>query len=161
MRRILFIIISLLILSTAGCSLYRTTHVTSHDYNLTGFLTDEVFQILIIEKPDSGKEGLVRQRESAFMKASSNARHKAVMKYTEYMVDLYLKSHRENTFTKGDYAALVKTIESFSLLIHPAFEYYLDDNSVVLGYRLHTTNLKRRTIAVIVSILNKKKRSNP
>lgn len=155
-KQFLPIVILALALTAGACSLARLTKINHNDYNFQGFINDDLYQVLLTDKPDRDAEGLVRQRESAFFRASKDARKKVTDLFVQYMITMYEKKEKLSLEPELRTQVAAK-LKSLSPLMHPAFEYYHEDNSVVLGYRLYSPGLKKNAASTIASTIKKHK----
>ncbi|MCP4131457.1 MAG: hypothetical protein GY754_10805 [bacterium] len=100
------------------------------DFKKEGFLDDNYFQALVTASPEPGKAGFVNKRESAFFKAKES-----IVSIVPQRLARYSGSAAGNELNKE-----LRDYLSYGYIAH---EYYNQDNSVILVYRVRKCGLKK------------------
>ncbi len=113
----------------------------NNDYFRTGFLSNDLYQVIVIGNPDPNVKGLVARRESARLNALSGIDHSIVNKlYSEW------KSMQGNALEGIPEAKFRNYIRSqLSVFIDRGCiveKYYNQDHSISIVYRIHSSNLR-------------------
>jgi len=126
------------------------TNKLFNDYTTEGFLDKDHYQSIIKGSPDRKKRGLVKRRESALNDAKSKMNDKIIKSLANYSLNYQLKKMGVKLDVKGktnilNLAEVEKTInEMLTPLLqygHITFEYYNENNSAVIVYRIFKDDL--------------------
>jgi hypothetical protein len=128
------------------------------DTTVNGFLNPNCYQALVEIKPDKNSNGLVGQRESAYLKTKKSDIDNCVL---DNLIS-YCVTHRLDKFhiskeinprgvTQGYRLYLTKSLMSLARKNKIFFTYYNEHNSVILGCRIHANNLKKRMSTIMSS----------
>ena len=120
------------------CSCASTKISSSKNYHGNGFISDDCFQIVIHEKPSDNSLGLVEQRESAYFEAKRKLYNIAGNILIDYCINNKKKKEKINLSRKE----ILNKIEVYSRSGYIASEYYKEDNSVCLVYRITKPGIK-------------------
>jgi hypothetical protein len=115
------------------------------DYFRTGFLSDNLYQVIVTGNPDPNVKGLVARRESARLNALSDIDASIVDRlYSEWksMRGSSLKGIPEEKYRNYMRVQLSGFIHKGCIVE----KFYNQDHSISIVYRIHSTNL-RDTIA--------------
>ena len=116
----------------------------------SGFLSDHCFQALLVIDPDQGAQGLVARRESASAGAGDRpALHRmALSRLADHAVKEAVRSGALNGKAAADRAlyreGILMRISGFTGRGRTVFTYYNENHSLVVGYRLCATGLKKQ-----------------
>jgi len=117
----------------------------NNDYFRTGFLSDDLYQVIVTGNPDPNVKGLVARRESSRLNALSGIDNSIVSKlYYEWksMHGKALEGIPEVKFRNYIRSQLSSFIDKGCIVE----KYYNQDHSISIVYRIHSLNL-RNTIA--------------
>ena len=116
-----------------------------NDYKTEGFLDFHHFQVIITDIPDKKKRGLVERRDSALENAKSRMHEVILEKLIEYCLNnqcakanVRIDDILNLTEVKGK---LKEELNSYLKYGYIAFNYYNEDNSVVIVYRIYKDDL--------------------
>ena len=145
-QKSLLIILLLPVLIFASC-IFGSSGRQIQDYKSEGFLNDNVFQMILQIKPDDSAKGLVQKRENAQEKSKKRLLGYSVDYMILYMINRDPKKARINDpKTIPNYRELKK---SFRKILKPyvkkgyiAQEYFREDKSLVVSYRIYGGDLK-------------------
>jgi len=131
-----------------SCSSSPINDESMNNFTHRGFINDDCFQTVITESPDKNSGGLVEQRESAFLKAKVGCPETAISDLTEYICvkNIHADKPEEKQAAINPAPARKKieaTVRKYIRYGYIAEEYYREDNSVVLVYRIRKSGLRR------------------
>ncbi|MCU0821084.1 MAG: hypothetical protein MUC95_01255 [Spirochaetes bacterium] len=154
MQRSSNIIIKILITAIAGlcvltsaCTIkYYDTDKLLNDYKTEGFLDRDHFQVVVTGIPDKESRGLVYRREAALRNAKSKLEDTAVERLSAYSLDSQVKKlnlkNVNDILNKNDIKSVLnEKMREFLKYGFVAFEYYNEDCSAVLVYRIFKDDL--------------------
>jgi hypothetical protein len=103
--------------------------------------------VLVTEKPNPKLKGMVNQRDSSYFKAMDKARKQGVQIMSAYCFSKIRNGKTGQVETDKQLTdSLTASLTALGLSFYPAFEYYLEDNSAVLGYRIYSPMLEKRCL---------------
>jgi hypothetical protein len=152
------IIILLFLSFFTNCTIkYYDTNKLINDYTTEGFLDTDHYQVIIRGKPDEGAKGLVAQRESALNNAKSAMNEMIINSLIKYSLNyniskLKIKDINEIENFQETKEILSKKLNKFLQFGYTAFEYYNEDNSAVIVYRIFKEDLVKKIESVKVDI---------
>ncbi|PKL40588.1 MAG: hypothetical protein CVV44_03010 [Spirochaetae bacterium HGW-Spirochaetae-1] len=131
-----------------SCSSAPINDESMNNFTHRGFINDDCFQTVITESPDKDTGGLVEQRESAFLKAKVGCPETAINDLVEYICakNIHADKPGENQPAINPVPARQKIEASVRRYIQYGYiaeEYYREDYSVVLVYRIRKSGLRR------------------
>lgn len=134
MRKKYLLIATTLFLLPLACE--RQLRDQAIDASFEGFIDADCAQLIVRVAPDKKAEGLVKLRESASANAQANE--------TGYILDALLR------FTGGEHPAadLRARLEPFTGKRERVAQYFDEDNSLVIVYRLRRTGLRSSITAL-------------
>ena len=127
-----------------SCRTYNLHSSTPPDFTTGGFLSADTFQVIIKESPDGRLQGLVERRESSFMKAKESIPTAVSQKLADYYFS-YQDAAKNDKITeeiKKNRTSLNNLMKKFIAQGIIADEFYDDDETVNLVYRVHKKGLK-------------------
>ena len=125
---------------------YYDTNKLLNDYKTEGFLDRDHFQVVITGTPDKESRGLVFKRESALRVAKSRMEDVVIDKLVSYSVDYQVKElhlkDADDILNMDEIKRSLK-IEMCEYFKYGciAFEYYNEDCTAVLVYRIFKDEL--------------------
>jgi hypothetical protein len=124
---------ALTLLSCVDCAGLGGVKKETLNFTDEGFISDDIFQVIIKGFPDKKAKTLVEQRETARASAAAQAENTPLSKLAAYIC-------------AGQTDGIFETIEA--LQKHKKYgsiyeEYYLIDNSAVIVYRFRKNGLKK------------------
>lgn len=131
----------------SGCAIqHRDDNSALNNFNRSGFLGDDIYQVIIIGKPDSSLT-LNEQRDSAHKAAITNISSVARKAIIDEIIKFYLdKQEAKKNDGLADINILMPQIENEAgkyLKYGAVFdEYYDSNNNAVILYRFKYSNLK-------------------
>lgn len=147
MKQKILLLITLTFL-VQGCTLFQPKDIDHPNILDEGFITDNLFQIKVSYPPDSDAMTMIDKRESSFFKAKRNMRENAIKKMSQYCISYNLKKNGLTTrsqlkLTDEMMKSLEENLRELSSEGFIAQEYYLEDNSAVLLFRICRNDLKQ------------------
>ncbi|MDY6935622.1 MAG: hypothetical protein SVZ03_15545 [Spirochaetota bacterium] len=162
-----FISIALIIgLINLSCTLkVYDTNMLLKDYKTDGFLDYDHYQVIINGFPNEKDVGLVERRESALANAKSQMHNVIITKLTNFILKYQFQQLKINSTKHVLNIGEVKDILYVKLLKYLdfgyiAFEYYDEDNSVVIVYRIFKDNLYKEIKSIKVQFHLKDEKGN-
>ena len=134
-----------LITAAAGCRSYELAEPYKSDFTTSGPLGEDCFQAVIKMQPDKGTETMHSRRESAFIKAKKNILAEAGQQIYNYYASC--KAGQDAGMAE---ATRGKLTDKFSQLAEEGIieqEFYLNDDSIVLIYRIYKKGIKSGIIS--------------
>ncbi|MFW5860859.1 MAG: hypothetical protein ACOCWZ_01300 [Spirochaetota bacterium] len=119
------------------------------DYFRTGFLSDDLYQVIVTGNPDPNVKGLVARRESARLNALSDIDDSIVDSlYSEWKSTrgASLKGIPEVKFRNYIRSQLSVFIDSGCIVE----KYYNQDHSISIVYRIHSSNLRDAIVSLTI-----------
>lgn len=128
-----------------ACLPQRVMTSPSRDFSTTGFISDDCYQLASREAPDPRAQGLVERRDSAFFKAREALVPAAVNRLTDYRMSRIPpakngKSPEEMKKKAVQISTLIRRICEDGRISE---EFYEDDDSVILIFRICRKGLKK------------------
>jgi hypothetical protein len=159
MKRSTIILFPLLAWLLIACSV--TEHRDSRlerDIKTEGFLDADHFQVIVRGVPDPGARGLVERRESARKNAAALLPGTALARLVNYYIAHRIESgeigSRDEAINLSEAEAeLGKKLGPYVARGHIAFEYYNEDHSAVLVFRVQGRNLAGKIEGLGVKLL--------
>ncbi len=139
MKRISITAVLLLVLS---CSSYELKEPYKSDYKTIGPLGNNCFQIIIDALPDQGLKTMASRRESAYINARSAVRAETGAQIYRYYIREKNKQPRSE-----QKSILIKTFEDYTGKGRIVEEFYREDDSAVLIYRIFVSNVKNQILS--------------
>ncbi len=139
--------IIMLCVSFSACTIkYYDTNKLLNDYKTEGFLDRDHFQVVITGSPDKESRGLVAKREAAFRNAKSRLEDGVIDRLVSYSVDNQVKKSgikdvKDILNMDEVKRELVAGMREYLRYGRVAFEYYNEDCSAVLVYRIFKDDL--------------------
>ncbi len=125
---------------------YYDTNKLLNDYKTEGFLDCDHFQVIIKGIPDKKKRGLVFRRESALSDTKSKMNKIITERLVDYNLNYQIKKQKitdtKNILNIAEIKEnLAKEFKEYIQYGHIAFEYYNENNSAVIVYRIFKYDL--------------------
>ncbi|MCU0847913.1 MAG: hypothetical protein MUD12_08500 [Spirochaetes bacterium] len=145
-HKCLLIILLFPLFISASC-IFGSSGRQIQDYKSEGFLNDNVFQMILQIKPDDSAKGLVQKRENAQEKAKKRLLGYSVDYMILYIINRDSKKARINDpKTIPNYRELKKlfrkTLKTYVKNGYIAQEYFREDKSLIVSYRIYGGDLK-------------------
>lgn len=130
----------------SACTIkYYDTEKLINDYKTEGFLDQDHYQVIVRGTPDAEARGLVFRRRSAL----NDAKNKIEKTVTDSLVNYNLNYHlKDSGIKKEDIINLPEAkngitdeLKEYLRYGYNAFEYYNEDNSCVIVYRIYKEDL--------------------
>jgi len=134
-----------IIISISGCKSYELPEPYKSDFTTSGPLGEDCFQAVIKMEPDKGTETMYSRRESAFIKAKKN-----ILTETEQQIFNYYAAFRSNQDVEISPENRKLLSEKFLKIAETGkidHEFYLNDDSIVLIYRIYKKGIKSGIIS--------------
>ena len=156
MRLNFLLLITAAALAAAACS--SAGKIQNDDFTNTGFIAQNCFQVIVSASPESGTYGLVNQRESSYFAAKQKIPGKIHLAMAEYIINREIADspsgppdgfNRQKTIM-----ALEIDINRYKKNGYIAAEYYSEDNSVTLAYRIVDSGIKRRLNSTAIELIS-------
>lgn len=130
------------------------------DYTTEGFLDANYFQVIIKSSPDRNAKGLVAKRDSAVRKAKERINTHTLGMLAEYYIvsrikEMGIKDRKEILNMDGVYATLAEELNPYLRYGSTAYEYYEEDCSAVIVYRIFKLGLQKDIESIKVDMLLK------
>jgi len=136
-RRRFFFLAALFALPLLACaSFYSAPRPYDDDFTTVGFLDNNVLQVIVRAQPDAGAKGLVARRDSAKGRADSNFADLAAESIADFRSGLCKSS------SPASRQFLVKSAAELLEYGTRVREYFGEDESVVIIYRLSRNNIR-------------------
>lgn len=136
-----------------GCSSSSDRH-GENNFTAEGFINSGCFQAIVKSEPADISIGLVNQRESAFFVARKKIAETAMESLVLYCVNSSLKRQgiqNDKIKNMGAAESYARTeLSRYRDAGSIAAEYYLEDNSVVLVYRIREAGMKNRLDSIFI-----------
>ena len=134
-----------LITAIAGCRSYELAEPYKSDFTTSGPLGEDCFQAVIKMQPDKDTETMHSRRESAFIKAKKNLLAEAGQQIYNYYASC--KGSQDAGLAE---ATRDKLADKFTRIAEDGIieeEFYLNDDSIVLIYRIYKKGIKSGIIS--------------
>ncbi len=118
--------------------------VNQADITKNGFINDNCFQVIVKEPPDNRFQSLVERRESAYFKVKENLASIVINKIIDYTLSYTIKN-KDSKFNRTEYSHSFRHFLSYGTI---AEEFYEEDDSVVIIYRITKKNLKNELLSI-------------
>lgn len=154
MKSALIVLSAAILTFAGGCSSGMKTS-EKNDFSTEGFIADSCYQVIVRVHPDASAQGLVAQRDSAYIQAKKVLRDRAESSLLEYCVNIKLPQNNASSVETGNKDS-IRTFYSTEIIRYRdkgsiAAEYYLEDNSVVIVYRIMEPGMKNRLEALYIN----------
>lgn len=141
-----FFILALCVFVSACTIKYYDTNKLLNDYKTEGFLDRDHFQVIVTGTPNKESRGLVFRREAALRNAKSRLEDVVIDKLVSYSVDnqvknLSLKMADDILNMEEMKKSLGEKMRQYLKYGNIAFEYYNEDCTAVLVYRIFKDEL--------------------
>ncbi|MFH0974353.1 MAG: hypothetical protein V1874_01060 [Spirochaetota bacterium] len=133
--------------ASLNCTIkYYDTNRLLNDYTTEGFLDRDHYQVIITGMPDKEARGLVASRESALKNAKAEMDNKVITNLIKYNLNYNYKLSNiknANDIQNSDEIKknLIQEMREFLRYGQIAFEYYKENYSAVLVYRIFKEDL--------------------
>ncbi len=135
--------ICLLCILYLSCGYQIKNYETVPEFQHEGFINSNIYQTLIVSQPEKDITGHVNQRDSAYINAKKNLTDIVSGNLAKYCINKKLTSLPVNTkISEESEAKLKEKLQKYVEYGKIIFEYYNENNSVVLGYRIKKNGLK-------------------
>jgi hypothetical protein len=137
------IIICFLIFLNISCG-YKVIKFESVDeIQYDGFINTNLYQTIITAQPDKDTTGHVDQRDSAYLNAKKVLADTVASNLVKYCIKKKNPNSVENfKISEESVSKLKAKLYKYVNYGKIAFEYYNENNSIVLGYRIEKNGLK-------------------
>ena len=126
-----------------SCGYQIKNFETVAEFQHEGFINSNIYQTLIVSQPEKDIVGHVNQRDSAYMNAKKNLSDIVAGNLAKYCINKKSTSLPGNTkISEESEAKLKEKLHKYVNYGKIIFEYYNENNSVVLGYRIKKNGLK-------------------
>lgn len=122
----------------SGCSSINLAEPYASDFSTSGPLGDDCFQVVIKVEPEKDAVTMHERRESAFIKAKKNIYSEAERQIVSY----YLSQNGGVAADELANSGIRKKAASYADSGKLEHEFYLNDDSVVLIYRIYKKGIK-------------------
>lgn len=148
MQKSFFLLMAILIMQTfLSCSITQKMD-SPEDFHSTGFIKNGVFQVIVTASPEHDALSLVEKRESSFFSAQGKIVSEIERAMADYIID---REIAKNDSVSPDLINREKTGSSIGIdgkryqkKGYIAAEYYKEDGSAIIAYRIKDSGLKRR-----------------
>ncbi len=136
-------------LAAGACSIrVLDTSVLLNDFRTEGFLDGDHFQVIVRGRPDPSARGLVGRRDSARREAESRIAEAVASGIAAYRLDHLMRgldpADRVRITNLAEVrAGLAREAAGFVRYGHRAFEYYDEDHSAVIVFRIYRKGLQK------------------
>lgn len=130
----------------SACTIkYYDTERLINDYKTEGFLDQDHYQVIVRGIPDPEVRGLVFRRRSALNDAKSRLEKTVTDSLVNYSLNFHIKESgikEEDIINLPDVkTGLADGLKEYLSCGYNAFEYYNEDNSCILVYRIFKEDL--------------------
>ncbi len=142
MKKGVLTLISAAAIAITGCSTTKLPAQYESDFSTSGVLGNDCFQVIIKMEPEKNSKTMHDRRISAYIKAKENIINEAEKQIISYYTSLVKAVKDENIGSDkikkraADYARKGKLEQ----------EFYLDDDSVILIYRIYKKDIKNEIL---------------
>jgi hypothetical protein len=162
---VIAIFLSAVILSASlSCTIkYYDTNKLLNDYTTEGFLDRDHYQVIITGIPDKEAKGLVASRESALKNAKAEMNSKVIASLIKYNLNynyklLNIKNANDIQNSEEIKKYLSDQMQEFLRYGQIAFEYYKENFSAILVYRIFKDDLAAKIESIKPAFVLKDKK---
>lgn len=141
MKKTLFVLIFTLL---ASCATYRVPEHMKNDFSTRGPLSADVFQVIIIQKPDESLKTQSAQRESAYILAMNSIKQECINQLFTYYYEQKKSDEKDTPAEKINTLTVFFTDLAENAVIEQ--EFYQQDNSVVLVIRISGSDINNKIL---------------
>ncbi|MBN2160519.1 MAG: hypothetical protein JW807_14080 [Spirochaetes bacterium] len=124
----------------------------SLEIRTNGFISDNCYQAILEIEPDEDAMGLVEGRESSYVKGkNADLRDLTAKNLAQYCLEARSAAGQgpRGSLTQEEISVLESKTEKLAGGGRIAFVYYNEKHSMIIGYRIFKTGLKKKLEAII------------
>jgi hypothetical protein len=138
-----YILFFLIISINLSCGYRIKNYGSINEFLHDGFIDTNIYQTMIISQPEKDVIGHVNQRDSAYLNAKKSIPDTVAANLAKYCID------KKTAASPANFKISVDTESNLKIKLHKyvnygkiTYEYYNENNSIVLGYRIEKKGLK-------------------
>lgn len=153
MKLKLLLIICLAGLFPISCKYQVKNFQNVPEFQHEGFINSNIYQAIITSQPEKDIAGHVNQRDSAYMNARKILTRSVAENLAKYCIDKKTSGRSASIYiTKESESNLKEKLYKYVNYGKIIYEYYNEDNSVVLGFRIEKNGLKSEIEALPIDL---------